>query len=91
MKSAKGGVQYAPYQEASWVAKREGGGGGQGMWGMHGTVQLRGAGRYLLLVVAGGMAVCLAGMLRRFRGLELGGRAEGGGMRNTGLKRRSGL
>ena len=50
------------------------------------------AGRYLLLVVVVGMAVCLAGMLRRLRGLrELGGRAEGGGTRNTGLKGCGGL
>ena len=69
----------------------KGGGGGPGMWGMHGAVQLRGAGRYLLLVVAGGMAVCLAGMLQSFRGLELGGTADGGGTRNTGLKSRGGL
>ena len=71
------------------------GGGRGGMWGMHGTENCEGeaprAGRYLLLVVAVGMAFCLAGMLRCVRGRELGGRAEGGGTRNTGLKSRGGL
>ena len=74
----------------------KGGGSGGACGGCMGPCNCEGeaqrAGRYLLLVVVVGMALCLAGMLRRLRGLrELGGRAEGGGTRNTGLKSRGGL
>ena len=58
------------WDRATAREKRKGGGRG-GMWGMHGTENCEGeaprAGRYLLLVVAVGMVVCLAGMLRRLR------------------------